>query len=1228
MYQLLDQLKIKKGSDRLLTPNFNSWMLIILVILENIILNIIILTKKKKISHAMLIINKKYLFVDYQKMINISEIKKMSILNSAKIYVKFINNYSRTKCISRKKMFTNKFSYTYLKYIFSKKINVFEYQNCPINISIVLKFRAFFNKQKFAHTFGKKGFSYSKPDESSYHFSGKIKYSLENYYNFDLPEFPQIQGWFDSTGRRIISFSLILNQIIHLFKKTSSIMDKLVINFQLFLYEILYFYINIRTGKSDICDCCNFSNNTKLRPNNLVNYSFLKWKILDEIDHFERKYSKKIKFKILSGHSNFSVDQAVQTTINCFKLIKRVNLFNYCGGNPELGCPKKPIENFYIYIYLFREYLFDIWDKNFLDKNILIFKKKERKRKNFFFKSRCIFDITMYKECCSNLKCNLLEFNLFVLIWMFYKNFNFRLITLQILSIAFQQSNFSLLGESILKMHFITQNFDRSPIKWKKNIKDSLKIINFKSLYFISTKDIREELYKIGMKKSQYKKYNFFWFFMIKNISFEKLKWFQTIRIFDNILLAKEYFSEKIRIIFENIKKKNSIQKDKIYSFKDNLSCVIHSLIDRKNKKGYFFTISLINSNSTFASKQIKIKCSSKFISSFILLVCVKFRISFLFFLFENQSNKNLMILLKKQVGDSIRAFSKNMLKLISCISISDNNIFFKLSSSSKSSNFMGKRIIVTIIQIFNLGPTVYLWAFKNCLKLNKIVEINPEFSFMSRLKEIFFYCIKMARYKQNSASNCFFSSKKSMISDRYECNMGPRKIFYISPERASRKKKKIETSYLNKIKILPKLDYSTGLNSIGFQKILNLLFEIRIIDFGYYKIFKKYLLHQSFMKWAYYLIHNILVFHFEFNGFSIHQNNSLKNSDTERITFLHITIFLMSLKKLIAFDFIPKIIFLRTNKKISCSSDKIVLAKFKNQDKKFLKLNTSKNIEFLENFKKSRSNVIYGTLASGFDFLIEKNQIFNYWHRFKHLIFKKLNFLPARILSVFSKTYQIKYSCLIDDKRFLFFGQQFDELSNYSITETRPFEELNEKLVFEYCNTVNINDFIKGKKIKDCIVSLDYKNNYKIAFVLDEKLNRFFSFKIQIFFDKKYSKNIYQWRKKVFMSSEQLFLKLLKPFRLQFFEIIKHPDFVDCGSTIFKTMINSNKIKHKLHWDFLFTFVDDHFLTFDFVFKNKIGIKAFGTFFYASGVYFSGNKKFESIDALKNKFIERIDIN
>ena len=111
-------------------------------------------------------------------------------------------------------------------------------------------------------------------------------------------------------------------------------------------------------------------------------------------------------------------------------------------------------------------------------------------------------------------------------------------------------------------------------------------------------------------------------------------------------------------------------------------------------------------------------------------------------------------------------------------------------------------------------------------------------------------------------------------------------------------------------------------------------------------------------------------------------------------------------------------------------------------------------------------------------------------------------------------------------------------------------------------------------------------------------------------------------------MSSEQLFLKLLKPFRLQFFEIIKHPDFVDCGSTIFKTMINSNKIKHKLHWDFLFTFVDDHFLTFDFVFKNKIGIKAFGTFFYASGVYFSGNKKFESIDALKNKFIERIDTN
>ena len=1228
MYKLLNQLKIQKGFDGVLTPNFNSWVAIILVILEKFILKIRILTKKKKISHAMLIVNKKYLFVNYQKMINISEIKKMSILNSAKIYVKFISYYTRTSCKSRKKIFTHKFSYKYLKYIFSKKFDVLGYQNFPINISTVLKFRAILNKQTFGYTVGKKCLSYSKPDESSYHFSGKKKCSLENYYNFDLPEFSQIQGWFDSTGRRIISFSLILNQIIYLFKKTNSIMDKLGINFQLFLYEIFYFYINTRTGQSDICDCCSFSNNTKRSAINLVNYSFLKWKILDEIDHFERKYSNKIKFKILSGHSNFSVDQAVQTTTNFFKIIKRVNLFNYCGGNPELGCPKKPIENFYIYIYLFREYLFHFWDKNFLHKNILIFKKKEHKRENFFFKSRCIFDITLYKECCSNLECNLFEFNLFILIWMFYKNFNFLLITLQILSISFQQSNFSLLGKSILKMYFITQNFDKSPIKWKKNIKDALKIANFKSLYFISIKNIREELYKIGMKTSKYKKYNFIWFLIIKNLSFEKLKWFQTIRIFDNIILAKEYFSEKIKIIFENIKKKNLIQKDKTYSFKDSFSCVIHSLIDRKNKKGYFFTISLISSSSTFQTQQIKIKCSSKFISSFILLICVKFRISFLFFLVENQSNKNFMILLKKQLGDSIRAFSKNMFKLISCISITDDNIFFKLTCGSKSSSFMGKRIIAIIIQIFNLGPIVYLWAFKNCLKSNKMVEINPEFSFMSRLKEIFFFCMKMANYKQNLVSNFFFSSKKSMISDRYECNMGPRKIFYISPERTSGKKKKIEKSCLNKIKILPKLDYSTGLNSIGFRKILNLLFEIRIIDFGDYKIFKKYLLHHSFMKWAYYLVHNILIFHFKFNSFRLHQNNSLKNSNTERINFLHIKTFLMSLKKIIGCDFIPKIIFLRANKKISCSSDKIVLAKFKNQQKKFLKLSFSKNIEFLENFKKSRSDVIYGTLGSGFEFLIEKNQIFNYWHRFKHLIFKKLNFLPARILSVFFKTYQIKYSCLIDDKRFLFFGQQFDELSNYSITETRPFEELNEKLVFEYCNTPNINDFIKGKKIKDCFVSLDYKNNYKIAFILNEKLNRFFSFKIQIFFDKKYSKNIYQWRQKIFLSSEQLFVKLLKPFRLYFFEIIKHPDFVDCGSKIFKTMINTNKLKHKLHWDFLFTFVDDRFLTFDFVFKNKIGIRAFGTFFYASGVYFSGNKKFESIEALKNKFFEQIDIN
>ena len=69
-----------------------------------------------------------------------------------------------------------------------------------------------------------------------------------------------INGFFDSTGRRINSFGNILDQSLYILKKFHSLIVRIKLDFQIFFEEIVSFLIDLETGKNDLCNSCKTKN--------------------------------------------------------------------------------------------------------------------------------------------------------------------------------------------------------------------------------------------------------------------------------------------------------------------------------------------------------------------------------------------------------------------------------------------------------------------------------------------------------------------------------------------------------------------------------------------------------------------------------------------------------------------------------------------------------------------------------------------------------------------------------------------------------------------------------------------------------------------------------------------------------------------------------------------------------------------------------------------------------
>ena len=103
------------------------------------------------------------------------------------------------------------------------------------------------------------------------------------YYSFFLPQYFQSKGLFDSTGRRINSFSSTLNQAFYVLEKIKGSVFPVKLYFLTFFNEIISFLTNFHTGRNYFCDPCCFRKIKNVFKSYLNNILFLKWKILPRL---------------------------------------------------------------------------------------------------------------------------------------------------------------------------------------------------------------------------------------------------------------------------------------------------------------------------------------------------------------------------------------------------------------------------------------------------------------------------------------------------------------------------------------------------------------------------------------------------------------------------------------------------------------------------------------------------------------------------------------------------------------------------------------------------------------------------------------------------------------------------------------------------------------------------------------------------------------------------------
>ena len=1224
IFTLIPKQNIVGGPEEIISTSFLSIKSIYLNFVLKIINYQSIYWIKKKIMIFMFI--KKYSFYNIQKTITITEIIKTTVLNFNLNHIKFINTFTAKKTFSKKNLFIQKQYFNHLKVLSYEKFIILQIQFYPISIQNLA------NKQKTNMYINEKNFNiyYKKTKEA---ILKKKNISIKKFYNVDLHEYTQSLGWFDSTGRRINTFSMVLEKVFYIYKKINLLILHKKLDQKILLQDLISILLNIETGKTDIFSLYLLKNYNEYSTVKSTILKFLKWTFLEDNSVWNERYSIKIEYGNFLGHNSFSSDKSIDKGAIKLRNNKVYNLYRNFRVNYKMNTLKYNYENFNIH--------FSIHRKNLLNKhNIKIILERSPLFKicqilldsDIQFTIDCVVDMNIYKESFSKLNYKLHESIIFVLIWSFFENSNFISIALDVYFNVFQKSlkSFSEFFSNIIKTIKKSNCYDKTNCKLKKKIKNYIIKKDLGKKFSFSTNGIHFETKGIIKKIPQLEKQKYSLYLATETSSCQKLDWFGTLVITDTLILVKEYLNEKIKKLFKSRTKDFFSTVIKPYKF-----CALQSLMKDKNQTLLYFTVIDSIDNSNF--KKITIKYDLKSISYLIIFICVKFKIKYLFFIFKNNLDEQLLISIKKQIIKTVESksfllssqyfkmISRMVLDLINCMMIPVNK---KVIFSKKKPNYLVTKKnshVFKIIQAIHRGPIVYLWFLsEGHLSSNNLSDEESELFFFVKDPFILMFNLNLLYSFQNTKILIGKEKKEYKLLDKNFYEIGQQKIFYM-----------LKKNYFIQYDIKEKfekfsdstLSCNFNVNNFYYKKIVDSLSNIRIYNFKIYKIFKKILCYKSILKWYYQLIYNIINTknNISISSFSNSKylSRSLERKRKPSVILLKISKILFSY---LENRFTPKIIYSITNKKTKITLIENISNALKSWRATCLELNTFENVIFFDNFKKSRMNLIHGTFNSGFNFFIEKNFISNFVLNFNYIIFKKLIYIPAKMISIYPKLCQIKFSSLIDNKRFILLTSQ----SNYKFFGnnciSRPFEVLIRDYNFLFYYSQDLPSYTL-KKPFDWVINLFIKNSYNISFIAEPKTLSFFFFRIELFFDKRHSKDIYKWRRKIFTCPEKLYQNLLKPFKKQFNLISIHKDFIGCGSILFEKFIERISQERKQTSNFFFTYVTDRFLIFNFVFKDKLGIALKGEFSYSSGTFFLNNNRYLNVDAIKTKIIKNTNI-
>lgn len=520
---------------------------------------------------------KNYLFLQSQKTRSIIEINKLLKILGNLSNLKFQNTIFNKKPKNKKKLLIINSFHKKVKGFFVEKLKTFFLKNTPIKIQFCTQKDTFIGKNKFT-TGSQKKFNFPKKENFL-----KKKISFKSYYSFSLPEYLQTKGLFDSTGRRINSFTSVLDQTFYILKRINNFPLPIKSNFLDFYNEVISFLSNLQTGGCDIFKLFYSKKKENVFRKSLDNLLFLKWKILEEIDNWEKKFSFKNKILLALGHTIFSSDHSFEKIFRQIKTSRNCNIYKSSNEQNNIKMLKHPFENLNFYFNHFRKIFFKI--KNIGINNISYWNIREKKEYStkLFFNLTSIYITNKYRETFSENNSKLYEKNIFVFVWIFLENFNFTIGLLELYSMIFRKTIYFSVEKlrTFIKIA-IKSTISKTNYFQGEKIKVLLNQKNIKFLNFLIKDHLPLKIEKIFKKSTFFRKYTNLPVIVLKIFSDHKLNWFECVQVFDRIDLIKEYLTEKSKILFKNFKKEEPFLEKNFNIFKKIKVCTIQSFVPKK----------------------------------------------------------------------------------------------------------------------------------------------------------------------------------------------------------------------------------------------------------------------------------------------------------------------------------------------------------------------------------------------------------------------------------------------------------------------------------------------------------------------------------------------------------------------------------------------------------------------------------------------------------------------